>query len=64
MISRSIVPINEIQEEFRRSPTLARTMARRSGKLALHVACDRDLPDRFSDRSVTFSEENAGITHR
>ncbi|KAI2503474.1 hypothetical protein MHU86_10943 [Fragilaria crotonensis] len=52
-LSQAVVSIADIQKQFAESPALARAMTTYDGRLALHVACERNLPDRFSDRSVT-----------
>ena len=52
-LSQSVVPIAGIQNRFRRSRALARAMTSHDGRLAFYAACDRNPPDRFSDRSVT-----------
>ena len=52
-LSQSVVSIDDIQSQLRKFPALAWAMTSYDGRLALHAACDRNLPDRFSDRSVT-----------
>jgi hypothetical protein len=52
-LSHAVVSIADIQKQLRELPALARVITTYDGRLALHAACDRNLPDRFSDRSVT-----------
>jgi hypothetical protein len=53
LLSQPIIGIAVLQERFRKSPTLARVVRTGDRRLALHVSCDRSLPDRFSSKSVT-----------